>query len=353
MKASLSEFSMAELMGLARRAKDKVVALKMEDPFVRIIFEAGEPVFAVYRDLKGREAFLASMFVEDGEVEITPIVTQAKIRSNLDASFDQLLSEFASEQEVYAEARSLIDNLDNTVGATLAIEKDETIRVGQKEWSVLISLLKGLTLKEAAVDSGTAEYMVVETVSNFLRLGLLSVNTSKQSEEEQAFMEEIANQPLQTDFSPVAMVEADVDAMSCDVLENNVEFTDTQTFQAESNLKEGIVEDQHHSAQLVEDFELKVTMLPIISDFLDNPEIDDETIVINEALFQDLVARCGRSFGRCMVSNLKDEHTDPLIMKIYVHSAVEETAISTAALFRLKVWSGSAVRVKPLFEEIG
>lgn len=352
MKASLSEFNMAELMGLARRAKDKVVALKMEDPFVRIIFEAGEPVFAVYRGLKGREAFLASMFVEDGEVEITPIVTQAKIRSNLDASFDQLLSEFASEQEVYAEARSLIDNLDNTVGATLAIEKDETIRVGQKEWSVLISLLKGLTLKEAAVDSGTAEYIVVETVSNFLRLGLLSVNTFKQTEDEQAFTQEIANQSSQIDSS-VATLDADVDAMSCDVLENNVEFTDTQTFQAESNIKEGIVEDRHHSAQLVEDFELKVTMLPIISDFLDNPEIDDETIVINEALFQDLVARCGRSFGRCMVSNLKDEHTDPLIMKIYVHSAVEETAISTAALFRLKVWSGSAVRVKPLFEEIG
>lgn len=352
MKASLSEFSMVELMGLAKRAKDKVVALKMEDPFVRIIFEAGEPVFAVYRNLKGREAFLASMFIEDGEVEITPVVTQAKIRNNLNASFDELLNEFDAEQEVYAEARSLIDNLDNTVGASLVIGKDETIRVGQKEWSVLISVLKGLTLKEAAVESGTAEYIVVETVSNFLKLGLLSVNTFKQSEDQQVFTEEISSQPSQIDPSSVALLETDVDAITCDVLENNKEFTDTQTFQPESNAKEGEIEYQHDSAQLVEDFELKVTMLPIISDFLDNPEIDDETIVINEALFQDLVAHCGRTFSRCMVSNSKDEHTGPLIMKIYVHSAVEETAISTAALFRLKVWSGSTLKVKPLFEEI-
>ncbi len=38
-------------------------------------------------------------------------------------------------------------------------------------------------------------------------------------------MEEIANQPLQTDFSPVAMVEADVDAMSCEI-RKQVEFTE-------------------------------------------------------------------------------------------------------------------------------
>jgi len=57
MKASLSEFSMSELMELARRAKDKVVVVKTDTPFLRVIFEGGEPVFAIYRNLKGERLF--------------------------------------------------------------------------------------------------------------------------------------------------------------------------------------------------------------------------------------------------------------------------------------------------------
>jgi len=39
------------------------------------------------------------MFVDDGEVEITPIATEARIKKNLDATFDQLLSEFSGKRK--------------------------------------------------------------------------------------------------------------------------------------------------------------------------------------------------------------------------------------------------------------
>jgi len=193
MKASLSEFSMSELMELARRAKDKVVVVKTDTPFLRVIFEGGEPVFAIYRNLKGREAFLASMFVDDGEVEITPIATEARIKKNLDATFDQLLSEFSREEEAYLEARSLVDSLERTVEPRFVLDKEQTLCIGKKEWNVLVALLKGMSLREAAADSGTAEYIVIETISTFLKLGALSLGQHKLKEDQQVIQSQIVS----------------------------------------------------------------------------------------------------------------------------------------------------------------
>ena len=322
MKASLSEFSMSELMELARRAKDKVVVVKTDTPFLRVIFEGGEPVFAIYRNLKGREAFLASMFVDDGEVEITPIATQARIKKNLDATFDQLLRDFSREEEAYLEARSLVDSLERTVEARFVLDKEQTLCIGKKEWNVLVALFKGMSLREAAADSGTAEYIVIETISTFLKLGALSLGQHKPKEDRQFIQSQIVS----------SLVDAAAQVGNRTLIADAVAATEDLISQ--------------------ETFELRVSMFPIIADFLDNTEIDDQTIAINTNLFRDLSAQCGHSFTRCKVSNIGDSGVDSLVMKVYVHDAVEEAALSTAALFKLKVWSGSKVRVTPLFEQV-
>jgi len=52
MKASLSEFNMAELMGLARRAKDKVVALNGRS-ICEDNFRSGRACFCCLQRSKG------------------------------------------------------------------------------------------------------------------------------------------------------------------------------------------------------------------------------------------------------------------------------------------------------------
>lgn len=347
MKASLSEFSMSELMELARRAKDKVVLVKMDTPFLRVIFEGGEPVFAIYRNLKGGEAFLASMFVDDGEVVITPIATQARIKKNLDATFEQLLSKFTQKEEAYLEARSLVDSLDRTVEPRLVLDKEQTLRIGKKEWNVLVALLKGMSLREAATDSGTAEYVVIETISTFLKLGALSLGQHKPKEDQQVIQSQIV--------SSLVDVAAEVGdrPLRADAVAANEDLIRQETAQSESHEIERPKSLVVTDTQIDEEhFELRVSMFPIIADFLDNTEIDDQTIAINTNLFRDLSAQCGHSFTRCKVSNIDDSGADSLVMKVYVHDAVEEAALSTAALFKLKVWSGSKVRVTPLFEQV-
>jgi len=303
MKASLSEFSMSELMELARRAKDKVVVVKTDTPFLRVIFEGGEPVFAIYRNLKGREAFLASMFVDDGEVEITPIATEARIKKNLDATFDQLLSEFSREEEAYLEARSLVDSLERT----------------EKEWNVLVALLKGMSLREAAADSGTAEYIVIETISTFLKLGALSLGQHKLKEDQQVIQSQIVSSLVDV------AVEVGDRPLSADAVVATEDLIRQETAQSDSHEikrpKSLVVTDTHIEEK---DFELRVSMFPIIADFLDNTEIDDQTIAINTNLFRDLSAQCGHSFTRCKVSNIGDSGVDSLVMKVYVHDAVEK-----------------------------
>jgi len=314
MKASLSEFSMAELMGLAMRAKDKVVMLKMVEPSLSIFFEGGEPVFAVYRKLRGPEAFVAAMFVTEGEVEITPVATECTIRNNLNASFEELLARYNTEQAAFLEASAFIDSVDRTVEPMVILSRTQTFCIPNKQWNVMTSLLKGLSLREAALDAGVAEYMVIETVADFLRLGVISLGSYR--EESVVATDSLAG---------VGVVGGS----------NLVEEEGEPTSSSDNHWVE-------------KEFELTVTMLPIISDFVDNPEIDDDTIVINTDLFALMTQQCTASFSRCLVGNPNNESANPILMKVYVHSAVDQTAVSTAALFRLKVWSGSKISVKPL-----
>lgn len=318
MKASLSEFSMAELMGLAMRAKDKVVMLKMVEPSLSIFFEGGEPVFAVYRKLRGPEAFVAAMFVTEGEVEITPLATDCSIRNNLNASFEELLARYNAEQEAFLEASAFIDSIDRMVEPMVILSRTQTFCIPNKQWTVMTSLLKGLTLREAALDAGVAEYMVIETVADFLRLGVISLGNYKE--------QNVATADL---VGGVGVVDESV-------AEPNL---------ADEEGQQSLSEDSHW---VEKEFQLTVTMLPIISDFVDNPEIDDDTIVINTDLFALMTQQCTTEFSRCLVGNPGNETANPILMKVYVHSAVDQTAVSTAALFRLKVWSGSKISVKPL-----
>jgi len=318
MKASLSEFSMTELMGLAMRAKDKVVMLKMTEPSLSIFFEGGKPVFAVYRKLKGPEAFVAAMFVTEGEVEITPVTAECAIRRNLNVSFEELLARYNTEEAAFLEASAFVDSIDRTIEPMVILSRTQTFCIPNNQWSIMTSLLKGLSLREAALDAGTAEYMVIETVADFLRLGVISLGSYKEysfgtadSVAEAGIIGESSSKP--------------------DLLDEDSRPTSTA-----------------HEQWVEKEFELAVTMFPIISDFVDNPEIDDDTIVINTDLFTLMAQQCGASFSRCLVGNLANESVNPVVMKVYVHNAVDQTAVSTGALFKLKVWSGSKISIKPL-----
>jgi hypothetical protein len=340
MRASLSEFPFYMLVDFARKVKDRVVMLSMDEPFVRIIFQDGEPSYAIYRKLKGDEAFIACLFQEVGEVEIKPINAQANIKGNIVSNFDSLMNEYEMRKVRYEDASHLVPDVKMCIESIRPMDPTQTLKLNRLQWKLLIMMLQGLSLEESARRAGVSDYLVKISAASMMESRLFSLAPVK--EEKHGSIDKVA---AAVEVPRLNEVTEEVDKEV--VPDKSAEQIEHQPPLEVSDQK--VIFGVEHQEPPDREFELLVQLLPITGEFFDNPDVDDNTIVINLEFYNRIAKRFGSEFDRCVVMNTAVTSVPPVEMKVYRSSSVEQAAMSAGALFRLKVWSGSVIRIIPVF----